>query len=66
MSQHTIREWMQIKGLSRERVADRCGVTGQTVTNWQKRPGGIPIRHALKLAQSLEVNINDILFVSEN
>lgn len=66
MEKHTIKEWMSIKGVSRERIADRCGVTGQTITNWQKRPEGIPIGHALKLAQSLEVDINDILFVSKN
>ena len=66
MEKHTIKEWMKIRGVSRERIADRCGVTGQTITNWQQRPGGIQIRHALKLAQSLEVDINDILFVREN
>lgn len=57
---HTIKEWMAIKGMSRCKVADLCQVSEQTVTNWQKRPKGMNVGSAMRLAHALEVNINDI------
>lgn len=64
---HTIDEWMRIKGLSRERVADLCGVTTMTVTNWQKKDASrMPIGNALKLAQIFDVPITSISFLPKN
>ena len=62
MSQHTIQEWMQIKGLSKESVAAFCEVTSMTVTNWQKNPLRMQIGKAKKLAHCFDVSLDDIIF----
>ena len=64
--QHTIAEWMQIKGMSKERVADFCGVTTVTVTNWQKDPKRMHIGYAMKLADCFDVPVTRIDFMLKN
>lgn len=59
---HTIEEWQKIRGMSREAVADACGVTSLTIRNWQKKPSSMTIGHALRLAEAFDVPITAIDF----
>lgn len=62
---HTIKEWMQIKGLSKESIAAFCEVTTMTVSNWIKNPLRMSIGNALKLAQVFDVPVTDIDFFAK-
>jgi len=58
----TFAEWRRAKNISREKLAEACNVHINTVMNWEKNPGKIPISKAETIAEVLGVAITDIIF----
>lgn len=58
----TINEWRTVKGISKEALAAACGVSVQTILNWEKKPGSIRTDKLFVLADALDVDVNEIRF----
>lgn len=53
-------------GQSREHVAAACGVTGQTVKNWETDKYSPDLRHAEPLCRLLGISPSMLIFGHEN
>jgi len=62
----TISEWMSIKAVSKERLAADTEVSIPTVYRWFKDPGRISFKQGKAIADSLGVDMTDIIFLPEN
>ena len=56
-----IREHRKAQGLSLETVAERVGVTRQTVQKWEVDGVGITVARLMQLANALGVHVQDLL-----
>lgn len=63
MSQFTIAEWRRLRGMSQADIAEKCGVHVNTWIKWEKKPSIIKISNAQKIAEVLQVDIRDIIFL---
>lgn len=61
----TLRAWRRAKEISQEDMAERLNVHTNTYQNWEKEPEKISIANAVKIADILEVGMNEISFKSE-
>lgn len=63
MGKLTLREWRNLKEISKKKMADACGVHENTYAHWEDDPKKIPIGQAFNIALALGVSIDDILFI---
>lgn len=59
----TLKEWRRAKGYSLQKMADLCGVHVNTYRVWEDKPSDIKLGNAFKIAESLEITIEDIIFL---
>lgn len=59
----TIKQHRVLKDLTIGDMADRCGVTRQTYTKWEKDSGKISFEMGKKIADALGVPMDDIIFL---
>jgi len=57
----TLEEWRRAKNISQEKIADVCGVHVNTYRIWEKSPGEIRIDNAIKIADFLNISLDDII-----
>ncbi len=57
-----LRAWRRAKDISQTDMAEKLGIHVNTYQNWEKKPESISISNALRIAQILEISINDISF----
>lgn len=57
----TLREWRRLKEVTQAQMAEACGVTTSTYIDWEKKPSGIKISYALKIAERLDITLDDII-----
>ncbi len=58
-----LKEWRRIKEISQAEMASMCGVNHNTYRAWEKDPGNIKLNMAFKIADILEVDVHDIIFL---
>lgn len=61
----TVRAYRRAREISQEEMASKLGVHVNTYQNWEKEPEKITIANAVKIAEILNVSMNEIEFVSE-
>ena len=59
----SIAEWMSIKGISKERLAADTEVSVPTVYRWIKMPEKVTYEKSKRIAESLGVELSDIIFL---
>lgn len=59
----TIAEWLEVKGISKERLAADTEVCVPTVYNWLKRPERITFEKGKKIADALGVGFDEVIFL---
>lgn len=62
MSKLTLKQHRVIRELSQERMAEMLGVHINTYRNWEERPSNLTIGKAKKIANVLELSIDEINF----
>lgn len=63
MEKHHIYEWRKLKGLSQSELGRRVGVTLTTIRFWEQNPDHIQIRYVPLIAEALNVEQDNILFL---
>ncbi len=63
MDKLTLREWRNAKEISKQKMADACGIHVNTYSSWEDDPKKIPIGQAYTMAMVLGVEIDQISFV---
>lgn len=63
MQSQSLRAWRRAKEISQSDMADRLGVHLNTYQNWEKEPQKISISNAVKIAEILNVSMNEISFI---
>lgn len=58
----TLREWRLAKEISQKAMADILGIHVNTYMKWEENPKRIPISKAYKIAVTLGVSMDQILF----
>ena len=59
----SLSEWLEAKGISKERLAADTEVCVPTVYNWLKRPEKITFEKGKKIADAIGVDMSDIIFL---
>lgn len=57
----TLEEWRRARNVSQEKMAELCGVHINTYRLWEKSPGEIRIDNAIKIADFLNISLDDII-----
>lgn len=57
----TLDAWRRARGLSQAEVAEGLGVHVNTYIRWEKDPGEIKYDKAIRLANLLDIKLDDIL-----
>ena len=65
MERYTIKEWRGLRGLTAQKLAEKCGVSQRTVLNWQKNGGNVTMSQAYKLAKDFGCAVEQIIFFTE-
>lgn len=61
----TLRAWRRAREISQGDMADKLNIHINTYQNWEKEPEKISIANAVKIAQILGVEMNEITFKTE-
>lgn len=61
----TIRQWRKVREISQQHMARFLGVHINTYISWEKDPGKISIDNSKKIADALNVPIDEIIFSSQ-
>lgn len=59
----TLKEWRRLKEVSQEAMASVCGVHVNTYRAWEEKPSSIKLGDAMKLAEHLNISLDDIIFL---
>ena len=57
----TLEEWRRARNVSQQKMADLCGVHINTYRIWEKSPGEIRIDDGIKIAEFLNISLDDII-----
>jgi len=60
MSKLTINQWMGLKEVTGERLAEMTGLTESTISNIRSRKVKPSLDSLIKIAESLEIKLDDI------
>ena len=58
----TVRQWRAVREKTQREMAELLGVHINTYQKWERNPRIMDVRHAQRLAEIFEVDINDIDF----
>ncbi|WP_419791228.1 helix-turn-helix transcriptional regulator [Staphylococcus chromogenes] len=58
----TLFEWRKAKGYTQASFARKLGVSVTTYNDWENDPGMIKIANAVRIANALDVPIDNIIF----
>ena len=56
-------EWRRARNITQETMAKRLGISKPTYFRWEKDPQNITMLNAEKIADILEVDLPDIIFL---
>lgn len=61
----TIRQWRRLKDITQGSLAEACGVTTATISNWERetKECRIPFAKTKIIAKTLGVSEDDIIFM---
>ena len=59
----TLIQWRRAKGFSQQDMADKLNVNLSTYRKWEQDTGLITFRNGEKIAQIIEVPIDEIIFL---
>lgn len=63
---YTMDEWRRLRKISQAVFAKKCDISVSTYRNWMQRPETITIGKAYKIADVLNLNIDEINFKKES
>lgn len=58
----TLRQQRLVREISQAEMAKRIGIHLNTYVKWEKKPKKISVEYAKKIANVLELDVNDIFF----
>lgn len=58
----TIYQWRKVKNISQKELARRLGCHENSIRNWERHPEKLTPEKAVKIAEGLEVPVNNIVF----
>lgn len=58
----TLREWRRLKEITQKEMAAKLNIHINTYQKWEGNPGGIPFNYAVKIAKTLDVPLDEIIF----
>lgn len=61
----TLKEWRSRKKYTQPELAKRIGISPSTYNIWENNPDAIRPKDAFKIAKSLEVSIDEIIFLKD-
>lgn len=62
--QQSLGEWRRAKKISQEKLGKEAGVSANTIRQWERTPEIIPIGKAIKIANFIGIDLDDIIFLS--
>ena len=60
----TLAAWRRAKNISQEEMAKSCGISIVTYRTWERDPGKIRIDDAVRIADILQIPLDDIILSS--
>ena len=61
----SVKEWRRARGFSQQKMADTLGIHVNTWCNWESEPENITIANAQRIANVLDVPMDEIIFLPE-
>lgn len=61
-----LKAWRRARGFSTQAMADALSVTQKTYINWEAAPKKISIGNAFRIAEILNVEVDDIIFLPDD
>lgn len=58
--------WRRARNVSQKEMAEACNVSIVTYQNWERNPGKIKIDVAIRIADKLQIPLNDIILSSHS
>lgn len=58
----TVKQWRRAKDITQGQMADMLNVHINTYQKWETEPGKISIENAIKIAEILQIPIDEIIF----
>ncbi|AYU54642.1 helix-turn-helix transcriptional regulator [Staphylococcus debuckii] len=65
MTELTLKEWRSRKNYTQQELAKVIGISPSTYNIWENNPEIIKPKDAFKIANALNVSINEIIFLKE-
>ena len=65
MTELTLKEWRSRKKYTQQELAKVIGISPSTYNIWENNPDAIKPKDAFKIAKSLEVSIDEIIFLKD-
>lgn len=62
MGRLTLRAWRRAKDITQEKMAELLGISTATYIAWEQNPENIKVSIAYKIADTLDVDIDEIQF----
>lgn len=59
----SLKQWRVVKGYSQEKMSELMDIHINTYRAWEEKPSSIKLGNAMKLAQVLDISIDDISFL---
>lgn len=59
----TLEQWRLVRKIKQADMAEKLGIATITYQRWEKEPEKIPYGKVLEIANILQVNTNDIIFL---
>lgn len=57
----TLRSWRVDRGLTQVQLAEKAGVSAQSIVKWEKDISTATVKHLAKVAEVLGISIDDII-----
>ena len=61
----TLKEWRSRENYTQPELAEKIGISPSTYNIWENNPDAIKPKDAFKIAKSLEVSIDEIIFLKD-
>ncbi|MDW4322546.1 helix-turn-helix transcriptional regulator [Staphylococcus saprophyticus] len=61
----TLKEWRSRKNYTQPELAKKIGISPSTYNIWENNPDAIKPKDAFKIAKTLEVSIDEIIFLKD-
>jgi transcriptional regulator with XRE-family HTH domain len=61
----SLKAWRRARGVTQAEMAKLCEVAIPTYQKWEKNPGSIRIDNAIRIADKLQISLDDLILHSD-